>query len=110
MEDYLDQLYELDELLELEAVDEFRRRRVIKRRNPFEYYSEEEFEQRYRLTKGCATDLLKRVSHHLPTSLNRRGKEGYNKICYYCAGNVVPRIVCFLELRGWWYLGKLDGY
>nr|XP_027220134.1 putative nuclease HARBI1 [Penaeus vannamei] len=50
-----------------------RKRRFKKRRDPFEYYCEEEFTQRYRISKDIARDLLRRISHRLPSSRNRRG-------------------------------------
>lgn len=49
-------------------------RRVIKdRQNPFTAYSEEEFIQRYRLSKECTHTLLAELEPYLPKAQDGRG-------------------------------------
>ena len=48
-------------------------RRFHPRQDPFQVYTEEEFRQRYRLSKECVQNLLERIQHLLPESANERG-------------------------------------
>ncbi|XP_050704110.1 putative nuclease HARBI1 [Eriocheir sinensis] len=51
-----------------------RRTRLFRsRRDPFEMYSEEEFTQRFRLSKQVTLDLLSKIQHLLPDSTRKRG-------------------------------------
>ncbi|RUM29998.1 MAG: hypothetical protein DSY42_05300 [Aquifex sp.] len=48
-------------------------RRFHHRQDPFQIYSEEEFRRRFRLSKECTQDLLRRIRHHLPEAESERG-------------------------------------
>ncbi|XP_050704623.1 putative nuclease HARBI1 isoform X1 [Eriocheir sinensis] len=67
-------LREVAHLGEWEDLAIRRRTRKFKtRRDPLEIYSEEEFLQRYRLSKQATVDLLSKIQHLLPKSASKRG-------------------------------------
>ena len=69
-------------LLHANRTDEARlpRRLVTDRQNPFTAYSEEEFIQRYRLSKECIRTLLEQVEPHVPRAQDGRGRVTFNSL------------------------------
>lgn len=76
----LQQLDELEELAEWEQLLEVQSRMVLVRRDPFDYYSDEEFVHHYGFSKMCVNGLLEKIQHNLPTSQCRRGKYSKNNL------------------------------
>ena len=74
MDDAFLDFLDFQEFVERDHIEERRRRRFIERKNPFHYYSDGEFLQRYRLSKESVNELLARIQQHLPDSVNRRGE------------------------------------
>ncbi|XP_042228180.1 putative nuclease HARBI1 [Homarus americanus] len=70
---YREDFDDIEEIRMLSQLDGMRKRRFRVRRDPFQYYNEEEFIQRYRLSKDSTRELLTKIRHHLPMSLSRRG-------------------------------------
>ncbi|KAK3889072.1 hypothetical protein Pcinc_006947 [Petrolisthes cinctipes] len=68
MADYRHHIHELEEIAEWEEVNGRRTRRFVERTDPFALYSDKEFLERYRLSKVCVQDLLRkyRSSYQLP--------------------------------------------
>lgn len=73
MNNYVDEFDAWEDLGEWEELAARPMRRFHHRQDPFQMYSEEEFRQRYRLSKECTQDLLGRIHHHLPESASERG-------------------------------------
>ncbi|XP_064109980.1 putative nuclease HARBI1 [Macrobrachium nipponense] len=74
MDEYLEDLLEIEEIAEWEEMINRQRRQRKKRIDPLLYYSEKEFQQRYRLSKELFTELLERIEPQLPNSLDQRGQ------------------------------------
>ena len=65
------------------------RRRIFRQRiDPFDDCTDEEFIERFRLSKDCVTNLLNELRRHLPTSINRRGKSIYTNQYVYVIQNL----------------------
>lgn len=73
MADYRHYMHHLEEIDEWEDVNARRVRKYVERRDPFSFYTNNEFLARYRLSKECARVLLEEIQEQLPVSHNRRG-------------------------------------
>lgn len=78
MADYQHYLQELEDIGNWEMINGRRARRFVERGDPFSLDSDEEFLQRYRLSKAGVRDLLQRIQAELPTSNNRLGKYAHS--------------------------------
>ena len=74
MDDYMQDMEDIEEINAWDDLQERQKRIHLRRFDPFEYYSEDEFVQRYRLSKRCFSNLLSRIEPELPTSMDRRGE------------------------------------
>ena len=73
MANYGDEFGDREQLAEWEALAARPIRRFHHRQDPFQVYSEEEFRQRFRLSKECTLGLFRRIQHHFPQSNSERG-------------------------------------
>ncbi|KAG0723953.1 putative nuclease HARBI1 [Chionoecetes opilio] len=77
----MDDLEDVDDILEFHDVAEIlqarrhgRGRRIFRQRvDLFEEFTDQEFLERFRLSKECVTSLLDELWQYLPTSIDRRG-------------------------------------